>query len=188
MRALVVSSLIIAGLALGQTVPVPGTNVSSATQTGFLDAGSLQVHGPQVNTGTLSADAGSFAQITFPSAGTVGLVSGTSELDIDNIGTSVLLGVSTSATTAYSPVVTRDGLTAGQSGTPISNINMNVCNLASQTCNVNMAGTSGNSVCFAFLLGPNASVLTCDATADAGSATIHCAATAAGDAGVICIN
>jgi hypothetical protein len=77
---------------------------------------------------------------------------------------------------------------ANGAGSQITNIGIGVCGLSSQTCNAVVPGATGNSVCHAFLLGPNSLVLPCDARADAGSATITCGAATTGDAGVECFN
>lgn len=86
-----------------------------------------------------------------------------------------------------SPLVADAGEYVG-GGTLETNHCFNVCNLASQTCNVTCPGNQGTSTCHAFLVGVNSSTLPCRAVADAGSATIICGAASAGDAGVDCWN
>lgn len=195
-------------IALAQAVPVPFTSVIQGTYVG--DAGDfaqLTVHGDagvgnNFGAGTLTSagDAGISGNLNVGNDVTAPIVNATTYVQtpgvygsttFDSNGGGLMNFKANSVvklTVNPTGVQIGTGNAGGNGGTMITNIGFGVCQLSSQTCNVALSGVTGSSVCHAFLLGPNSSTLGCDATADAGSATIVCGAATTGDAGVYCLN
>lgn len=186
--------------------------------TGFLDAGNANINGSLTSgtisvLNTLSVDGG----INMGSGGFIGSISGlggytclwgvpyasatTSNYQVCAAsGSTIITGGSGSlllgadgtynlaslsnTVFAVGVAITTPEVVIG-SGTAITNHCVNVCSLSSQTCNLPCSGATGNSVCHAWSV---SSPLACDVRADAGSATVTCAATVTGDAGVECFN